>query len=106
MDFGHINIQRIAKSFTSNTPNAIDDPCITVWNKTTLTILKQKKPEYYNIICSVIDRMGEASANVCCTKENKINLKTRYSPKYFRMLLQPHLRFSSTTTTYIYIARK
>lgn len=64
MDFGHHNIQRISKAFTLNPNNNIDDPCISLWNKTTLTLLKSKKAEYYNVICSVIDRMGDASAKV------------------------------------------
>ncbi|KAG2379561.1 hypothetical protein C9374_006678 [Naegleria lovaniensis] len=68
MDFGHYNIQRIAKMITplnetsGGNNGAIDDPNISLWNKTNLGLLKTKKPEYYNVICSVIDKMGEASA--------------------------------------------
>nr|CAG4719655.1 unnamed protein product [Naegleria fowleri] len=66
MDFGNYNIQRIAKTISETTSikGMISDvdPCISLWNKTTLGLLKTKKPEYYNAICSIIDKMGEASA--------------------------------------------
>lgn len=71
MDFSPHNIQRMAQAITTCNSH-IDDPCLSIWNKNNLSLLKTKKAEYFNALSTVIDRMGEASAKVSNPMEKLI----------------------------------
>ncbi|KAL9656738.1 hypothetical protein ABK040_003005 [Willaertia magna] len=54
-----VNIQKIVKSIHRNGKD--EENYISVWNKEFLNILKEKDIENYEILCNVIDKIGEAS---------------------------------------------